>query len=116
MPRRDSVSSDIPEQDLVETLYSHPNVKIISFTATGRAFARSPAPSNVDPPGTLSWSSQLERTIAVGKYLVLDRFVAIAKNPTRAVSHLPSPAIRSFLELRFCSTAYLTKKPMLVHR
>ncbi|RBR13423.1 uncharacterized protein FIESC28_08204 [Fusarium coffeatum] len=70
MPRRDSVSSDIPEQDLVETLYSHPNVKIISFTATGRAFARSPAPSNVDPPGTLSWSSQLERTIAVGPFRI----------------------------------------------
>ncbi|RGP71824.1 hypothetical protein FLONG3_6938 [Fusarium longipes] len=70
MPRRDSVSSDTPDKDLVETLYSHPNIKIISFTATGRSFARSPAPSNVDPPGTLSWSSQLERTIAVGPFRI----------------------------------------------
>ncbi|KAI6755941.1 hypothetical protein HG531_005047 [Fusarium graminearum] len=70
MPRRDSVSSDTPDKDLVETLYSHPNIKIISFTATGRAFARSPATSNVDPPGTLSWSSQLERTIAVGPFRI----------------------------------------------
>jgi hypothetical protein len=71
------VSSDTPDKDLVETLYSHPNIKIISFTATGRAFARSPAPSNVDPPGTLSWSSQLERTIAVGEYLISGYFQAI---------------------------------------
>jgi hypothetical protein len=70
MPRRDSVSSDTPDKDLVETLYSHPNVKIISFTATGRAFVRTPATSNVDPPGTLSWSSQLERTIAVGPFRI----------------------------------------------
>ncbi|RGP63833.1 hypothetical protein FSPOR_8328 [Fusarium sporotrichioides] len=70
MPRRDSVSSDTPDKDLVETLYSHPNIKIISFTATGRAFVRSPATSNVDPPGTLSWSSQLERTIAVGPFRI----------------------------------------------
>ncbi|KAM0348296.1 hypothetical protein ACHAPU_004264 [Fusarium lateritium] len=68
MPTRESTEADTPDSDLVETLYSHPNVKIISFTATGRAFTRSPggpALSNVDPPNSLSWSSQLERTIAV---------------------------------------------------
>ncbi|KAF9767252.1 hypothetical protein IL306_000184 [Fusarium sp. DS 682] len=70
VPSRDSTEPETPESDLVETLYSHPNVKIISFTATGRAFARGPALSNVDPPGSLSWSSQLERTIAVGPFRI----------------------------------------------
>ncbi|KAF4453753.1 hypothetical protein F53441_3646 [Fusarium austroafricanum] len=73
LPPRESAETDTPDSDLVETLYSHPNVKIISFTATARAFARSPggpAPSNVDPPGSLSWSSQLERTIAVGPFRI----------------------------------------------
>ncbi|KAH6954996.1 inheritance of peroxisomes protein 1-domain-containing protein [Fusarium avenaceum] len=73
LPARESTDTDTPDSDLVETLYSHPNVKIISFTATGRAFARSPggpALSNVDPPNSLSWSSQLERTIAVGPFRI----------------------------------------------
>ncbi|RBA21065.1 hypothetical protein FPRO05_08512 [Fusarium proliferatum] len=70
IPSRGPTEPETPDSDLVETLYSHPNVKIISFTATGRAYARSPggpALSNVDPPSSLSWSSQLERTIAVGE-------------------------------------------------
>lgn len=46
--------------ELVDTLYDHPNVKIVSFTA-GR-----PGPDI--EPGSLSWSSQLERTIAVGTF------------------------------------------------
>ncbi|EMT66863.1 inheritance of peroxisomes protein 1-domain-containing protein [Fusarium oxysporum II5] len=73
MPSRGSTEPETPDSDLVETLYSHPNVKIISFTATGRAYARSPggpALSNVDPPSSLSWSSQLERTIAVGPFRI----------------------------------------------
>lgn len=62
---------DIPiSQSLVETLYNHSNVKIIAFTASGREFARSRAIGSDLPgdeePGSLSWSSQLERTIAVG--------------------------------------------------
>ncbi|KAF5232079.1 hypothetical protein FANTH_13152 [Fusarium anthophilum] len=73
MPSRGPTEPETPDSDLVETLYSHPNVKIISFTATGRAYARSPggpALSNVDPPSSLSWSSQLERTIAVGPFRI----------------------------------------------
>ena len=50
----------------VETLYNHPNAKIIAFTATARAVPRH-GPLEEDQ-GTLSWSSQLERTIAVGKF------------------------------------------------
>ena len=56
---------------LVETLYYHPNIKIVSFTASARAISRSPTRGSdgVDKEevGTLSWSSQIERTIAVGR-------------------------------------------------
>ncbi|KFA79123.1 hypothetical protein S40288_05718 [Stachybotrys chartarum IBT 40288] len=67
--RRDTRDSG----SLVETLYYHPNAKIIAFTATGRAFSASPTRSSAalneeEEAGTLSWSSQLERTIAVGSH------------------------------------------------
>ncbi|KAM0550659.1 hypothetical protein ACHAPJ_008918 [Fusarium lateritium] len=69
--RPSSTQGDTPDADseLVETLYSHPNAKIVSFTATGRAFHRNGLPKD-DEPGTLSWSSQLERTIAVGSFRI----------------------------------------------
>lgn len=54
----------------IDTLYSHPSVKIVSFTAGPRNVPASPgreaAPPAEPEPGTLPWSSQLERTIAVG--------------------------------------------------
>ncbi|EAQ92154.1 hypothetical protein CHGG_00389 [Chaetomium globosum CBS 148.51] len=48
--------------ELVDTLYDHPNVKIIAFTA-GRAGP------DIEP-GSLPWSSQLERTLAVGPFRI----------------------------------------------
>lgn len=52
---------------LVETLYNHPNAKIIAFSASGRGRARSPGRAQPDEePGSLSATSGLERTIAVG--------------------------------------------------
>jgi hypothetical protein len=53
---------------LVDTLYDHPNVKIVSFTAGANSlFVGQGATAGPDiEPGSLSWSSQLERTIAVG--------------------------------------------------
>ncbi|KAK4099868.1 hypothetical protein N658DRAFT_487251 [Parathielavia hyrcaniae] len=57
---------------LVDTLYDHPNVKIVAFTAGGRSFSvgpRAAAGSEIEP-GSLSWSSQLERTIAVGPFQI----------------------------------------------
>ena len=55
---------------LVETLYNHPSVKIIAFTAGPRpvfAPGKGAASSSIEvEPGSLSWTSQLERTIAVG--------------------------------------------------
>lgn len=71
-----------PSDGLVETLYNHPNAKIVSFTASGRAFSRSLGRSSGfpvldDEPGTLSWSSQLERTIAVGKHIPPQELVSV---------------------------------------
>ncbi|KAF7563763.1 hypothetical protein G7046_g375 [Stylonectria norvegica] len=63
-----------PSEGLVETLYNHPNAKIVSFNASGRAFSRSLGRNSAlpddDEAGTLSWSSQLERTIAVGPFRI----------------------------------------------
>jgi hypothetical protein len=50
---------------LVETLYTHPSVRIISFTSTQHGFT---ALNEDVPPGSLPASSRLERTIAVGTY------------------------------------------------
>ncbi|KAH6614720.1 inheritance of peroxisomes protein 1-domain-containing protein [Chaetomium sp. MPI-SDFR-AT-0129] len=56
---------------LVDTLYDHPNVKIVSFTAGNSLLIghRSPAVQDVEP-GSLRWTSQLERTIAVGPFRI----------------------------------------------
>ncbi|KAF4983827.1 hypothetical protein FZEAL_864 [Fusarium zealandicum] len=71
MPLRTSMRPDSPDpESLVETLYSHPNAKIISFTASGRALSGRPVFPREDEPGTLAWSSQLERTIAVGPFRI----------------------------------------------
>ncbi|KAI1739038.1 inheritance of peroxisomes protein 1-domain-containing protein [Xylaria scruposa] len=73
-PRPSSPSQPAPSEseDLVETLYSHPSVRIISFTSSRRGFTTSlPAPSDNDvPPGSLPPSSRLERTIAVGAFRI----------------------------------------------
>ncbi|EEY21341.1 conserved hypothetical protein [Verticillium alfalfae VaMs.102] len=64
-------SSSQSAPGLVETLYNHPNVKIIAFTASGRSRARSPGRAPPDEePGSLSSSSQLERTIAIGPFRI----------------------------------------------
>jgi len=58
-------------EGLVDTLYDHPSVKIVAFTAGSRPFQISSraslAPYDVEP-GSLPYSSQIERTIAVGGY------------------------------------------------
>ncbi|KAI1120507.1 inheritance of peroxisomes protein 1-domain-containing protein [Nemania abortiva] len=59
-------------EDLVETLYTHPSVRIISFTSSRHGFTTfAPMLSNNDVvPGSLPPSSQLERTIAVGAFCI----------------------------------------------
>ncbi|KAK4240736.1 inheritance of peroxisomes protein 1-domain-containing protein [Achaetomium macrosporum] len=57
---------------LVDTLYDHPNVKIVSFTAGSPSLSvgpRAAAQSDIEP-GSLPWSTQLERTIAVGPFRI----------------------------------------------
>ncbi|EGY20299.1 uncharacterized protein VDAG_02315 [Verticillium dahliae VdLs.17] len=67
-------SSSQSAPGLVETLYNHPNVKIIAFTASGRNRARSPGRAPPDEePGSLASSSQLERTIAVALQPILPK-------------------------------------------
>jgi hypothetical protein len=52
----------------VDTLYDHPNVKIVSFTAGYRSLSVGPWTGTAPDiePGSLSWTSHLERTIAAG--------------------------------------------------
>ncbi|KAK4187846.1 inheritance of peroxisomes protein 1-domain-containing protein [Podospora australis] len=54
---------------IVDTLYDHPNVKIVSFSAGSHHLTVGPRAHEVEP-GTLSWFSQLERTIAVGPFRI----------------------------------------------
>ncbi|KAK0648764.1 inheritance of peroxisomes protein 1-domain-containing protein [Cercophora newfieldiana] len=56
----------------VDILYDHPSVKIVAFTAGPRSFTIGPRPGVAQDiePGTLSWSSQLERTIAAGPFRI----------------------------------------------
>ncbi|KAL2268098.1 hypothetical protein VTJ83DRAFT_2944 [Remersonia thermophila] len=54
---------------LVDTLYDHPSVKIVAFTAGARPFTLDPRAADVEP-GSLPWSSPLERTIAVGPFRI----------------------------------------------
>ncbi|GKT39879.1 uncharacterized protein ColSpa_00060 [Colletotrichum spaethianum] len=79
-PRR-VVTAPVPTQTsrpsssaggLIETLYNHPNVKIVAFTAASRGRARSPGRGPADEPGSLSPYSQLERTIAIGSVAFLN--------------------------------------------
>ncbi|KAK0714362.1 inheritance of peroxisomes protein 1-domain-containing protein [Apiosordaria backusii] len=70
-PRPSSSSSAQPTSGLVDTLYDHPNVKIVSFSAGSQFLAIGSKGMGPDiEPGSLSWSSQLERTIAVGPFRI----------------------------------------------
>ncbi len=61
-----TAQSKASPEDLVETLYSHPSARIISFTSSRHDFATSFSGHDA-PPGSLPPSSRLERTIAVGR-------------------------------------------------
>lgn len=69
-PASTSSSTSAHSDDLVETLYSHPSVKIIAFTSTERTSFGARPSSPKDQPGTLPASSRLERTIAVGPFRI----------------------------------------------
>lgn len=58
-----------PTGGSVETLFNHPSVKIIAFSAGKSAFDRIGS-SQDEKPGSLQPSSQFERTIAIGTYML----------------------------------------------
>ncbi|KAI3328615.1 inheritance of peroxisomes protein 1-domain-containing protein [Ustulina deusta] len=64
-----TAQSKASPEDLVETLYSHPSARIISFTSSRHDFATSFSGHDA-PPGSLPPSSRLERTIAVGVFRI----------------------------------------------
>ncbi|KAK3391626.1 inheritance of peroxisomes protein 1-domain-containing protein [Sordaria brevicollis] len=71
--QRPSTSAGETSHALVDTLYDHPSVKITSFTAGGRPSTLGPTPPGTPTgvePGSLPWSSHLERTIAVGHFRI----------------------------------------------
>ncbi|KAI0097446.1 inheritance of peroxisomes protein 1-domain-containing protein [Nemania sp. FL0031] len=63
------VSPAAAPEELVETLYNHPAVRIISFTSSRHGFTTF-TPDNDVQPGSIPPSSQLERTIAVGAFCI----------------------------------------------
>ncbi|KAK3936882.1 inheritance of peroxisomes protein 1-domain-containing protein [Diplogelasinospora grovesii] len=67
-----AASSSQSADGVVDTLYDHPSAKIVAFTA-GPRVSFGPKYGITAPevePGSLSWSSQLERTIAVGPFRI----------------------------------------------
>lgn len=62
--RERRVSSAGPPDPQVETLYSHPSSRIVAFTASEKSHGNSTA--QTEEAENLSWSSGLERTIAIG--------------------------------------------------
>ncbi|KAK3348113.1 inheritance of peroxisomes protein 1-domain-containing protein [Neurospora tetraspora] len=71
--QRPSTSAGETSNALVDTLYDHPSVKITSFTAGSRPPTLGPTPPDTPTgvePGSLPWSSHLERTIAVGHFRI----------------------------------------------
>lgn len=57
-----------PEAQDLETLYVHPNAKIVSFSTPFKDFGQEDDVSRMEA-GTMPWSNRLERTIGVGRLL-----------------------------------------------
>ncbi|KAI5925606.1 inheritance of peroxisomes protein 1-domain-containing protein [Camillea tinctor] len=68
-----AIAASSSSEDLVEILYNHPSVKIIAFTSSQRgSMMAATLPVSLDEvrPGSLTASSRLERTIAVGAFRI----------------------------------------------
>ncbi|KAI9743241.1 MAG: hypothetical protein M1818_003087 [Claussenomyces sp. TS43310] len=70
-PTRSQRENISPSQDSqVETLYAHPSARVVKFSAGSRlnakGFSGDDAATAEEEAGCLSWTSKLERTIAVG--------------------------------------------------
>lgn len=102
----------------VETLFSHPSVKIIAFSAGKSAFDR--LGSSQEKLGSLQPSSQFERTIAIGTFFALPwslerrlkrTFLTL---PHRRFPNLSSPRFCCLPPFRIGPAANPTQEPMLV--
>ncbi|KAK4228203.1 inheritance of peroxisomes protein 1-domain-containing protein [Podospora fimiseda] len=71
-PSSSASSSSQSDNGVVDTLYDHPNVKIVSFTAGSHPLTLGPRAGTApdSEPGSLAWSNQLERTIAAGAFRI----------------------------------------------
>ncbi|KAK3984936.1 inheritance of peroxisomes protein 1-domain-containing protein [Cladorrhinum sp. PSN332] len=71
-PPSSASSSSQSDNGVVDTLYDHPNVKIVSFTAGSHPLTIGPRAGTAPDiePGSLAWSNQLERTIAAGAFRI----------------------------------------------
>lgn len=117
--QRPSTSAGEISHALVDTLYSHPSVKIISFTAGNRPPTLGPTPPNTPTsvePGSLPWSSHLERTIAVGMSVnwSVCGFGSLTISHYRTLQNIPCPWLDNLPQLRFCPPTDISKKPGLV--
>lgn len=61
-----TTSIDPKAQAPIETLFFHPDVKIVAFTAPVKVYSLDPETAR-EEAGTLPSRSQTERTIAIGK-------------------------------------------------
>lgn len=105
----------------IEVLYTLPSAKIVAFTTsntTPHAPSSRPSSSSGSPvrdaePGTLSWVSRFERTIALGMLshaIQTSHLLIICRRPT----YISSSRKCGFLELRQCLEANLTQVASLV--
>ncbi|KAG8158193.1 hypothetical protein KVR01_011954 [Diaporthe batatas] len=62
-------SNSVSSNGSVETLFNHPSVRIVAFSAGKSAFDRL-GPGSEERPGSLPSSSQFERTLAVGAFQI----------------------------------------------
>jgi hypothetical protein len=114
LPSPQSASGPDPQ---IEVLYHHPSARIISFTTSNPTSQSSPitsSPGGEEEPGSLSWISRFERTIAVGMYpaapFALTRGLLLNR---RSFTHISSSRLCSIFELFESSPAHTTKITML---
>lgn len=107
-PPRTAAASTQSAESVVETLYNHPSVKIVAFTAAARPTSNGAGKGLAAPdvePGSLSWTSQLERTIAVGEWRRMDAAPALGWVKTWLTRHVQVPFAYTERRARWLSSA-----------
>ncbi len=119
--RRSSVAPS-PEPQ-IETLYKHPSVRIVSFTTTSVPTSRyqtSTVPGVDEEVGTLSWTSPLERLMAVGmnSCIALRRSIMLVSNLVffRSTEHIQGSRFSCLPQLWEGYASNTSEIAMLVRR